>query len=163
MDAWYFAFGSNMDWDEFCLRLNRDPSVAWERHAGLLTDHRLSFSKRSSLNPRVGYATVDPAPGATVEGVLYRMTLTELEALDAIELVPHHYRRTTLSVALRDAAETVAAECYVAEPAWVTPGLYPTERYIARMLRAGDLISPGYAATLASYDTQTEKGYAPVA
>jgi gamma-glutamylcyclotransferase (GGCT)/AIG2-like uncharacterized protein YtfP len=98
MKSYYFAYGSNMDPAEFCRRLGRDPAVPLDRRSGILNDHALSFSKRSSRDPRVGYATVAEAPGLHVEGVLYRVDAHELAELDRIELVPDHYIRQQRSV-----------------------------------------------------------------
>ena len=159
----YFAYGSNMDCVEFCRRLDRHRQGDWPRWSGVLPDFTLRFAKRSSLDPRVGYATVDAAAGLHVEGVVYAVSEADLVTLDRIELVPDHYIRRSKTVVIASIGKTVQAECYVATPGWREDGLLPTDNYIARMQNAGALISDEYSKMLTDQNTIEQKGNAPVA
>lgn len=62
-----------------------------------------------------GYASVEPAPGATVHGVLWRITPRDRVTLDAWENVPAGlYRAATVPV--RHAGELMPALVYFARP-----------------------------------------------
>ncbi|MDA4845237.1 gamma-glutamylcyclotransferase family protein [Hoeflea poritis] len=163
MKTYYFAYGSNMDQVEFYRRLNRDREREFLRWSGVLPDFTLRFAKRSSLNPRVGYATVDAEAGQQVEGVVYEVSVAELATLDRIELVPDHYIRLPQTVVISAIGKSVLAECYFATPAWRESGLLPTQAYIARMQNAGALISDEYARALAAHATIEQEENAPVA
>lgn len=163
MHEWYFAFGSNLHIGEFCRRLGRDPAVSWERHAAILDGYALVFSKRSSRDPRIGYASVEPRDGARVEGVVYAMRAGELALMDGIELVPEHYRREVLTVTVPASGARLQANCYLAQPGWRAEGLRPKPQYIERMLHARALLSPHYARFLSDHETLEEDGIAPVA
>lgn len=147
----YFAYGSNMN----PARMTRE-GVRWTtRSAARLDGWRIAFRKRAGDSPVHAYATIEPAPGACVEGVLYLLAaVDDIARLDAFEEVPNRYRRQTVRVRTGTAvdapagAEAILAEVYVAQPAACADGLLPESWYIAHMLAASDLLSPEYVAFL---------------
>lgn len=97
MDVLYFAYGSCMspkdlarDVDEFELV---GPAVA--------RGFRLGFT-RYSRRRRGGVADLVPDLHAAVEGVLYRLPVSRLAALDEREGAPDHYRRDVIGVRTPD-------------------------------------------------------------
>ena len=95
--ALYFAFGSNMD-DEQMAR--RCPGATPATMATLL-DHRLVF-RGPSKNRGAGVASVDPAPGPGVRGLVWNLSEEDLLTLDRREGAPQWYKRATVSVATDD-------------------------------------------------------------
>jgi gamma-glutamylcyclotransferase (GGCT)/AIG2-like uncharacterized protein YtfP len=103
---YYFAYGSNMDETQM---KNRCPSAQLVGKA-TLHNYALAFTIYSPER-KCGCADVVPNPTRSVWGLLYAMTLKDLEALDVYEGTPVHYRR--ISVAVVDESETAkAAETY---------------------------------------------------
>jgi gamma-glutamylcyclotransferase len=92
-DILYFAFGSNLDRDQMRVRCPNHEvlALAW------LPDHRLAFT---AFSPgwNGGVADVVQSPGDKVWGLLYRLTRSDLESLDAYEGHPQKYRRTLVKV-----------------------------------------------------------------
>jgi cation transport regulator ChaC len=81
---------------------------------------------------RDGYATVVPCPGATVHGVLWRLTPRDLACLNAYEAVDSGlYRRSTLAVTA--AGRRRAALVYIGRSR--TPGR-PKPGYMEEVLAA---------------------------
>jgi gamma-glutamylcyclotransferase (GGCT)/AIG2-like uncharacterized protein YtfP len=76
----YFAYGSNMDWNQMRARC---PS---SRFAGIavLGDHKLAFT-RKSVSRACGVADVVAEDGAKVWGVVYEITDLDVGELDASE------------------------------------------------------------------------------
>lgn len=147
-EAYYFAYGSNMNSSRLSERLSRSGQTLMDRRHGSLAGYRLTFDKVSSLQDWVGYANIVPDATSLVEGTLNAMSPQALETLDAVELVPHHYQRVLLPV--RDAAsgQIVQAHTYIANPRMVRQNLKPTRDYIGHLLAAADLLPPGYLASL---------------
>jgi gamma-glutamylcyclotransferase (GGCT)/AIG2-like uncharacterized protein YtfP len=84
----HFAYGSNMD---AAMMRRRCPTARFEGRA-VLVAYRFMIM-------REGYATVVPAPGAAVHGVLWRLAVRDLAALIAYEgLACGLYRPVTLPV-----------------------------------------------------------------
>ncbi|WP_304117002.1 poly-gamma-glutamate hydrolase family protein [Mycolicibacterium bacteremicum] len=83
----YFAYGSNLCVDQMALRCPDadDPVPA------TLADHDWLINER-------GVATVEPADGAEVHGVLWRISDADLAVLDRAEGVPVRYRRDLRTV-----------------------------------------------------------------
>lgn len=98
----YFAYGSNMSIDQMG---HRCPGATVEG-IGILVGWRY-------LVNRWGVATVVPAPGEAVHGVVWEVSATHEQALDAYEGVGGgHYTRELLTVETGDAS--VDALVYVA-------------------------------------------------
>jgi phage replication-related protein YjqB (UPF0714/DUF867 family)/gamma-glutamylcyclotransferase (GGCT)/AIG2-like uncharacterized protein YtfP len=83
----YFAYGSNLSTAQMTRRCPgaRDPQPA------TLADHDWLINER-------GVATVEPAEGSEVHGVLWQLTDHDLAVLDSAEGVPVRYRRDRLEV-----------------------------------------------------------------
>lgn len=129
-------------------RLGRSDASGFRRRAGLLRDHRLVFSKVCSTDERIGYAAAVPAHGHAVEGVLCLLDQTDIERLDAIELVPVHYTRNILPIHDTFAGHDVEAHVYCATQAMIRPNLVPPRGYIERMLGGRDLLTSDYVRNL---------------
>lgn len=109
----YFAYGSNL-----CTRqmVRRCPDATDPRPA-TLADHAWLINQR-------GVATVEPAAGARVHGLVWQISDDDLVVLDDAEGVPERYRRDELTVHTADGPR----------PAWV---------YVDHRIRPGNP-RPGY-------------------
>lgn len=76
----YFAYGSNMDWNQM---RGRCPSARFVCRAKLC-DHRLAFT-RKSRDRECGVADVLPAQGYSVWGVVYQIDERDIGCLDKSE------------------------------------------------------------------------------
>ena len=134
----YFAYGSNLDPEQM---RSRCPS---HRVVGLaeLRDHRLVFPLFSQVW-NGGVASVQPAHGSSVWGVVYDVSESELAVLDGFEGFrgagdQHNvYDRETVLVELTRADDgsfprRVRALMYVARPSNPSP---PSARYLETILR----------------------------
>ncbi len=98
----YFAYGSNMSRAQMRRRCPAARAVGVASLDGW----------RFAINVR-GTATIRPAPGQTVYGVLWRMTARDVATLDVFEGVARRrYVRRMVSVRTND-GQTVAALTYV--------------------------------------------------
>ena len=96
----YFAYGANLDRAGMARRCPRSRP----RGTARLEDHRF-------LIMATGYATVVPAPGAVVHGILWDLANTDMPALDFFEEVDAGlYRKVALPVRL--GADEVGALVY---------------------------------------------------
>jgi len=104
-----FAYGSNLDQARMsgrCRGKLRVVGTAW------LDDHRLDFVGASQRWSGQGVATVTPAPGERVPGLLYALGPGALTRLDRAEGLGRAYGRGACLV-LQAGAGAVAAEVYV--------------------------------------------------
>jgi sulfite reductase (NADPH) flavoprotein alpha-component len=126
--VWYFAYGSNMQKATFVDRrgMRPDRSVA-----ASLTGYRLTFDLPIGSGER-GVANIAVDPGASVHGVLHRITVAELEFLDRTEGVTQGaYDRIVVSVATGDGSEC-EAHAYISSRG--VEGRKPSDRYIGLLL-----------------------------
>ncbi|MDX1584297.1 MAG: gamma-glutamylcyclotransferase family protein [Thermoanaerobaculia bacterium] len=124
MASSYFAYGINMDRDHFKKLCPDAVSIA----PAVLEDHRFFVN-------RAGWATVVPAGGKLVHGVLWRVDSSCLEKIDRFEGVDEDlYRRTRMTVSCL--AGEMPAEVYVATDP--RPGR-PRSAYIDSIVRAATL------------------------
>jgi gamma-glutamylcyclotransferase len=94
----YFAYGSNMDWDQMRERCPSSTFVGVAR----LPNHSLAFS-RKSIKRGCGVADVVATIGHDVWGVVYRIGDSEdQERLDKREGVPTAYVERSQLVYLHD-------------------------------------------------------------
>jgi gamma-glutamylcyclotransferase (GGCT)/AIG2-like uncharacterized protein YtfP len=132
----YFAYGSNMDAAQMAVRCKGHVLVG----AARLADHRFMIMER-------GFATVVPAPGEVVHGVVWALTPNDEKALDYYEGVRHgHYARELVRVTLADGGD-LEVLTYVASD---TGSGTPKESYIGRIV-AGAIahgLPEEYVATL---------------
>jgi gamma-glutamylcyclotransferase (GGCT)/AIG2-like uncharacterized protein YtfP len=97
----HFAYGSNMS---VPMMRRRCPDARLEGHA-MLPGYRFMFMRN-------GYASIAPAAGARVLGLLWRLSPRDIAALNAYEnLDGGLYRATTLAVVV--AGRNVGARVYV--------------------------------------------------
>src|SRR3982074_1839368 len=123
--VWHFAYGSNM---------NRRPMLSrvgniLEEHNAHLANFELRFNKK--VRGGAAGANVQPAPGKTVYGVLYKIEEGAFRSLDRYEGVPEHYRRIEVQVT-PDCGQPVPAQIYIASK--VEKGLRPSAPYLQAML-----------------------------
>ena len=85
----YFAFGSNLHLGQMAKRCPESRYVGVAR----LHDWRFQINNRR-------YANVVPSAGSCVEGLVYRLSLTDEANLDKSEGVPTAYQKWTLDVEL---------------------------------------------------------------
>jgi gamma-glutamylcyclotransferase len=128
--AWYFAYGSNMNRAQMLARAGE----IFEEHLVRLENFELLFNKKA----RGGSATanIQPAPGKTVEGVLYKIPESAFRNLDRFEGAPVHYRRTEVNVVDGKGVKT-PAQAYIATKVEKT-GLRPATHYLQAILDGAD-------------------------
>jgi gamma-glutamylcyclotransferase (GGCT)/AIG2-like uncharacterized protein YtfP len=118
----YFAYGSNLDEDQMHERCPGSAVVS----AGRLNGHSLVFAGHSQLWDGA-VATVVPSRGH-VPGLLYRITRTDLSALDHYEGYPKTYTRAERDVT-DGRARVVSAITYFLPEALLVQG-EPSELYV---------------------------------
>ena len=110
MSALYWAYGSNLDRGQM---RERCPGAVAEVSA-VLRGYRLAFAGFSA-GWGGGVATLERDPSGRVDGILYRVTASDLVALDRFEGRPFVYERVRVS--LRDAlGRRRRAQTYVMPP-----------------------------------------------
>lgn len=120
----YFAYGMNMDE----ARMHGRCPGATLIGPAVLPHHRFIINLR-------GVATVVPEVGASVYGLLWRLTANDIAELDRFEGVASgYYRRAVKDVTTSDHS-CVHVDIYVADDA--TPG-EPRAGYLERILAAAD-------------------------
>lgn len=97
MHVLYFAYGSCMSPED----LARDVSEFEVIGPALVRGYRLGFTRYSRAR-RGGVADLVPDLSGVVEGVLYRLPLEQLPALDQREGAPDNYRRDFIAVRTPD-------------------------------------------------------------
>jgi gamma-glutamylcyclotransferase len=103
----YFAYGSNMNWQQM---QHRCPSSRFVS-IGRLMDYQFGITRHSRLRD-CGTANVYPAPGQEVWGVIYDVCVEDLAILDGFE---DGYRREMLAICPPDAGQQpIAAVVYIA-------------------------------------------------
>jgi cation transport regulator ChaC len=144
----YFAYGSNMDGDRL-----RGRGVSFSRREkAVLEGYRLVFNKRSSRDPKEGFANIVKEEGGLVEGILYEIADGEIERLDKCEGYPQHYYRQRVKVKLQS-GEAVEAAVYIARQEMTAEGLKPSRKYLNHLLEGCDLLSKEYCERLRSTPT----------
>jgi len=145
----YFSYGSNMDSAQM---RRRCPGAQFVGKASL-RDHHLVFPLPDE-SWGGGVASIAPRPDARVEGVLYRLTPEDFDALDDFEDVDRgDYARRLVSVQDANGA-TSRAWTYV-NPR--EPGLFipPSRAYLDAMIRGAVAhgLSSNYIAELRAIPT----------
>ena len=144
----YFAYGSNMDGDRL-----RERGVSFSRRQrAVLEGYRLVFNKRSSRNPREGYANIVKDEDGVVEGILYEIADGDIKKLDRYEGYPQHYERQKVKVR-RHSGGVVEAVVYIARQEMTAEGLKPTREHLNHLLKGCDLLSKEYCEKLRNTPT----------
>jgi len=123
--VWHFAYGSNMNRAQMLSRVGN----ILEEHNAHLPNFQLRFNKK--VRGGTAGANVQPAPGKTVYGVLYKIDETTFRSLDRYEGVPEHYRRIEIQVT-PDGGSPVPAQVYIASK--IEKGLRPSAQYLKAIL-----------------------------
>ncbi len=120
MPRLYFAYGSNMDPEQFRGRCPNSRVMS----TAALAAHRFIITAR-------GYASIEPHVGSLVQGVLFELTEADEAALDYFEGVRHFiYRKESMMVGW--AGGEVTALVYVDNE---TAHGRPKPGYLERVLR----------------------------
>ncbi len=123
--VWHFAYSSNMNRTQMRSRVGN----VLEEHNAYLPNYELRFNKK--IRGGTAGANIQPAPGKTVYGVLYKIEENAFRSLDRYEGVPEHYRRIEVQVT-PDGGQPVPAQIYIASK--VEKGLRPSPHYLQAML-----------------------------
>lgn len=102
--VWYFAYGSNMnkdDLDKWCKKKGYPQITLTSPARATLLNHKLSFTHCSRCR-KGGVADIVFCEGNAVEGILCRITESDLKRIDKKEGAPNVYRRKNVSVALEN-------------------------------------------------------------
>lgn len=122
----YFAFGSNMSRQRLVERVGKVESLGHTTLAG----HIHSFSHQGSDGS--GKGNIEPAPGALVRGVLYRMQHPQVELLH-----PYEGGYEMIDVRVRSACgiQEYRAYTYMApkDADWLLPRDFYVEHYLRGM------------------------------
>jgi cation transport regulator ChaC len=130
--VWHFAYGSNMNRAQMLSRVGN----ILEEYNAHLPNFELRFNKK--VRGGTAGANVQPAPGKTVYGVLYKIEESAFRSLDRYEGVPEHYRRIEIQVtpdggsASLASGQPVPAQVYIASK--VMKGLRPSAQYLQAIL-----------------------------
>lgn len=124
-----FAYGRNMSSAAFTDRLDTAEKVT----RGVLLDHQLVFNRKGSYRDG-GVASVVPAEGKRVYGIIWKVPAADLADLDEIEDVPAAYKRVTKTVNSLD-GEKHSCEVYVSIP---EGNLEPDPEYLNLLIEAAE-------------------------
>jgi len=123
--VWHFAYGSNMNRAQMLSRTGK----ILEEHNASLPNFEVRFNKK--VRGGTAGANIQPSPGKTVHGVLYKIEEGSMRSLDRYEGVPDHYRRIEVQVT-PEGGQPVPAQIYIAQK--VEKGLRPSAPYLQAML-----------------------------
>jgi len=122
--VWYFAYGANMAATKLVVR-NIAPTRSLAAH---LPDWALRFNHPGTPPHEPVFASIDPAPGATVYGVAHVISPAEAAALDRFE---QGYHRVPVTLHLTGGS-TVAGFAYQTDQP--CPEGVPSARYLGLLL-----------------------------
>jgi gamma-glutamylcyclotransferase (GGCT)/AIG2-like uncharacterized protein YtfP len=123
--VWHFAYGSNMNRAQMRSRVGN----ILEEHNASLANYEVRFNKK--VRGGTAGANIQPEPGKTVHGVLYKIEENALRVLDRYEYAPEHYRRIEVQVT-PEGGNPVPAQVYIASK--VQKGLRPSGPYLQAIL-----------------------------
>lgn len=134
----YFAYGSNMDWEQMRVRC---PSSSFVTIA-TLPAHRLAFTRRSRIRD-CGVADVIPAPFKEVWGIVYRITrradianLDRREGFRARGRMNAYHRRIVHVNANGNPMRRMEVELYQARRQVLAPP--PNDDYMGHLIRGAE-------------------------
>jgi len=128
MDAWYFAYGSNLCCEQLSARLGSDAYLEQAPRIARLAEHRLIFRQAESGGP--AYVNIGN-PGEGVIGVTYRLRAADFEMLDPYE---EGYERRPITVTDLDDNRLSAVAYFMSGDSPATVGL-PDADYLERIVR----------------------------
>ena len=113
----YFAYGSNLNFDQMAYRCPEATVVGTAK----LDGYELAF--------RRGYLTILPKEGASVEGLIWSVTDHDESQLDCYEGYPTFYDKETMTVTDADGTphEIMVYTMNAAVPRPVAPGQQPLQ------------------------------------
>lgn len=103
---YYFAYGSNIDEYQMSSRC----PFSMKMYKGILKDYRL-VSAHYSKTWKGGVFSVIEQEGFIVEGIIYEITLEDMESLDRYEGFPNVYRKEDCEVFVPILNKNV--ECFI--------------------------------------------------
>lgn len=153
--AYYFAYGSNMNYERVVERMNNgykdmsedgiikeDKTEFYEKinkiGACILFEYELCFNKmRSNSTVFEGFANIVPQKGATVEGVLYELNQEQLKILDYYEGVEdNHYIRANVEVKSLESGKVYdGVTVYVAHESRIDNRCKPSKTYLNHLIK----------------------------
>jgi Gamma-glutamyl cyclotransferase, AIG2-like len=148
----YFAYGSNLHLTQM---RSRCPESALLQPA-LLEGYRLAF-RGHSRRWGGGAATILPAPGDTVPGLLYLLSAADLALLNGFEGHPHVYGHLPVQVLARDGARLEALTYQRLDG---TPNA-PSLRYFHQIWRSSKAFALDEAPLLAALEEALAHGPPP--
>lgn len=128
MASWYFAYGSNLWWDQMIERTGAIGAAEYPPRIARLANYRLVFQRLEKGGP--AYANI-VSPGDGVLGVVYRCRAVDLEKLDGYEL---SYERR-LVVVTDPSGEELPATTYQVPPGPAISSGPPSDEYLQRIIR----------------------------
>lgn len=142
----YFAYGSCMCPED----LRRDVGNFQPVSAAVVRGFRLGFTRYSRAR-KGGVADLVPDLNSEVEGVLYRLPLSELPALDVREGAPDNYRRDFIAVRTPDGKMYDRVLTYVVADK-VPMDIPPHPDYAQTIFSGAEAyLSPGYVAHIKAF------------
>jgi hypothetical protein len=108
--TWYFAFGANMDAE----LLAKKCIFPQSSHPGVVEGFKIEISSPCEMTSK-GFASITACAGASVFGVLHRLSWLEMSLLDVLEWVPFRFHhRVKVTATSLDGDQSVVAWAYVA-------------------------------------------------
>ena len=146
----YFAYGSNMNWQQMQRRCPSSRFVC----VGRLIDYQFGITRHSRLRD-CGTANVYPVPGQEVWGIVYDICAEDLEKLDGFE---DGYRREMLAIHPSNNGQVpITALVYVAA---IEANVPPPNAEYRRLMVEGAKhwqLPPSYLALLEAIQVETER------
>ncbi len=143
---WNFAYGSNMHPERRATRAKLSP---FELTPAVLREWRLAFNIPGVPLLEPAMASILPARGRTVHGVLLKLSRQDFARLEQSEGGDSFYKQVTLEVEAYD-GRRISARVFKAAPALEFPETAPSRRYLT-LLRDGAResgLDPEYRAWL---------------
>ncbi len=125
---WYFAYGANLDRETL---IERRGIVPTEATCAVLRGYELTFDQPGIPLMEPSFANLRPRANAEVHGVAYRLTASQLAALDVLE-GGGAYDHLDVQVEVSE-GRALAAKTYATRD--TQDGLFPSKRYLALLVR----------------------------
>jgi len=121
------------------------------RMPAALKGMKLTFNKIANFRNKEGFATIEPAKGELVEGILYKLHPKDIRLLDIFEGFPAHYEKWTINVKTNNGI--INAITYIANPVQTSKNLLPSKDYLLHLLAGKEFLSEEYFAKLKNQKT----------